>query len=85
MQFFKQSVKQSGAAAFAGLLFENKTAAKELAVVVTKARRPSIVAVVEGQSLMIGVEDFPPENADDGTIRSEPNTLKKRRSITMVQ
>ena len=78
-------MKQSGAAAFAGRLFANKMAAKELAVVVRKVRRPSIVAAVEGQSLIIGVEDIPPENAHDCAIRSEPNTVKKRRSIIMVQ
>ncbi len=81
-------MKQSGAAAFAGRLFANKMAAKELAVVVRNVLRPSIgvvVAAVEGQSLIIGVEDFPPENADDCTIRSEPNAVKKRRSITMMK
>jgi len=79
-----QSLKQSGAAALAGL-FVNKIAAKELAVVVRKARRPSTGAAVEGQSLIIGVEDLPPENADDCAIRSEPTTAKKRRFIIIVQ
>ena len=56
----------------------NKIAAKEVAVVLRKVRLPSSIgAGVAGQSLIIGVEDLPPENADDCAIRSEPTTAKR--------
>ncbi len=65
----------------------NKIAAKEVAVVVRKSRRPSIGGdAVEVQSLRIGLEgDLPPENADDcAAIRSEPTIAMKRRSIMIM-
>ena len=83
LQFLRQSEKQSGAAAFAGCVFENKIAAKEVVVVLSKVRL-SIGACVAGQSLIIGVDDLPPENANDCTVRSEPTTAKKRRSIIVM-
>lgn len=87
LQFLRQSVKQSGAAAFTGCVFENKIAAKEVAVVLRKVRLPlpSIDTGVAGQSLIIGVDDLPPENANDCTVRSEvPTATKKRRSIIVM-
>ena len=83
LQFLRQSEKQSGAAAFTGCVFENKIAAKEVVVVLRKLRL-SIGAGAAGQSLIVGVDDLPPENANDCTVRSEPTAAKKRRSIIVM-
>ena len=83
LQFLRQSEKQSGAAAFTGCVLENKIAAKEVAVVLRNVRLSP--AGVAGQSLIIGVDDLPPENANDCTVRSEvPTATKKRRLIIVM-